>query len=55
MTLSQTYCWTNCAMHYRIVILLGLLVLISVGFAAAGQGPREPSIDGKRLSVWLDE
>jgi HEAT repeat protein len=42
-------------MHYRIVILLGLLVLISVGFAAAGQGPREPSIDGKRLSVWLDE
>src|ERR1035441_10607824 len=42
-------------MHYRIVTLLGLLILISVGFAAAGQGPREPSIDGKRLSTWLDE
>jgi HEAT repeat protein len=43
------------AMHYRIFILLGLLILISAGFAAAGQGPREPSIDGKRLSVWLDK
>jgi len=47
--------WTTCAMHYRIVTLLGLLVMISAGFAAAGQAAREPSIDGKRLSVWLDE
>ena len=47
--------WTVGAMHYRIVTLLGLLVMISAGFAAPGQGPREPSIDGKRLSVWLDE
>ena len=47
--------WTTCAMHSRIISLLGLLVLIIVGFAAAGQGPGERSIDGKRLSVWLDE
>jgi hypothetical protein len=42
-------------MHYRIVTLLGLLMLISTGFPADAQGPCEPSIDGKRLSVWLDQ
>jgi HEAT repeat protein len=42
-------------MRCQIVILLGLLVLISIGFAAPGQSPSEPSIDGKRLSVWLGE
>jgi hypothetical protein len=46
--------WTNCVMHYRIVTLLGLLILISVGSTAAAEGPREPSIDGKRLIIWLD-
>jgi hypothetical protein len=39
---------------YRIIIFLGLLILISAGFAAAPQGPREPVFDGKRLSVWLE-
>jgi hypothetical protein len=47
--------WTIGAMHFRIVRLIGLLVLISTGLAALGQDSREPSIDGKRLSVWLAE
>jgi HEAT repeat protein len=42
-------------MRYRIVALLGLLMLNSTGLPADAQGPREPSIDGKRLSVWLDQ
>ena len=37
------------------VTLLGLLMLISTGFPADAQGLREPSINGKRLSVWLDQ
>jgi len=42
-------------MHSPIIALLALLMLNSTGFPADAQGPSEPSIDGKRLSVWLDQ
>src|SRR6516162_1718796 len=43
------------AMHYRIITLLGLLLLATVGSAADTPRSVEPSVDGKRMSVWLEE
>jgi hypothetical protein len=42
-------------MHYRIITLLGLLLLATVGSAADTPRSVEPSVDGKRMSVWLEE
>jgi HEAT repeat protein len=42
-------------MRYPLIALLALLLLNSIGFPAGAQGPREPSIEGKKLSVWLDQ
>lgn len=42
-------------MRYPLIALLALLMLNSIGFSEDAQRPREPSIEGKRLSVWLDQ
>jgi hypothetical protein len=39
----------------RIIALLVVLTGVIAGFAADAVRPREPVVDGKRLSQWLDE
>ncbi len=41
--------------HYRILIAGLLLLFISLGLFAFLRGPRDPELQGKRLSSWINE
>src|SRR5437868_4928945 len=47
--------WTCCPMRCPLIALLALLMLNHIGFSADAQGPHEPFIEGRKLSVWLDQ